>query len=70
MRSYPSAVNLYKSTLPDHTLLDLPVFQMPFGVGMTSKVFKRGDGDPAMSIVSALEFKRVRADTLSFFDLE
>ena len=66
LRSYPSSVTLYKSTLPDHTLLDLPVFQMPFGVGMSSKVFKRGDGDPAMSIVSALEFKRVRADTLSF----
>ena len=66
LRHYPASVSLYKNALPCSTLLDLPVFSVPFGVGMSAKNFKRGENDPAVSALKAIGASRVRADTLSF----
>ena len=66
LRHYPNAVSLYKNILPDPTILDLPVFSEPFGVGMTATNFKRGENDPAVRALTAINASRVSADTLRF----
>ena len=64
LRHYPNSVSLYKNILPDSTILDLPVFREPFQSSATN--FKRGENDPAVRALTAINASRVRADTLSF----
>ena len=64
LRSYPSPLALYGME-PDGTLLDLPVFSTNFAAGRdSSRVFTRGDNDPATRALDAIGAARVPAESI------
>ena len=65
LRHYPPSLALY-GTETDGTLSSHPAFSINFASGMDGDTFTRGENDPALCVLRALNAERVAGSTLEF----